>query len=216
MSYSYIKSVFPNFENSNKVYDESLYNNIAILNNNLKLSLPQSENVLDSIQVEHANFKIRGYEEEKEEKIKNKKSIEEMSNMYITEDYSKTPLYKPADQNNLAFFNLPLVYNNKSNEDKKYLKDNKNNNTNDNTNDIKRQENTIEEKFTTSSGDVNIECDGYIKHILDCNKCKNIVTKQFGIDNDKFRNEEMMELASYIVFGLFILLLVDSLKKSRD
>jgi hypothetical protein len=27
MSYSYIKSVFPNFEN-NKVYDESLYSNL--------------------------------------------------------------------------------------------------------------------------------------------------------------------------------------------
>jgi hypothetical protein len=40
MSYSYIKSVFPNFENSNKVYDESLYNNIiqesSVINNEIK------------------------------------------------------------------------------------------------------------------------------------------------------------------------------------
>jgi hypothetical protein len=58
-----------------------------------------------------------------------------------------------------------------------------------------------------------IECEQYVKHILECSKCKGIVMKQLNIDGDKIRNEEMMELFSYIVFGVFILLLIDVLKK---
>ena len=69
------------------------------------------------------------------------------------------------------------------------------------------------EKPTEEESKCNLDCDIYIKHILECSKCKNIVTKQFGIENDKIRNEEILEMISYFIFALFILLLVDSLKK---
>jgi hypothetical protein len=36
--------------------------------------------------------------------------------------------------------------------------------------------------------------------------------KQWNIDNNRIQNEEIMELVTYIVFGIFILLLIDILK----
>jgi hypothetical protein len=56
------------------------------------------------------------------------------------------------------------------------------------------------------------ECDNYIRHVLGCHKCRSIITKQWNIDNDRIRNEEIMELVTYIIFGIFILLLIDILK----
>jgi hypothetical protein len=59
------------------------------------------------------------------------------------------------------------------------------------------------------------DCDTHIKHILNCKQCKMLTIKQLSIESDKYRNEEMMELASYVIFGMFILLLIDSLKKNK-
>lgn len=55
-------------------------------------------------------------------------------------------------------------------------------------------------------------CDFYMKHVLGCHRCKSIIMKQWNIDNERIRNEEIMELVTYIVFGIFILLLIDILK----
>jgi hypothetical protein len=57
------------------------------------------------------------------------------------------------------------------------------------------------------------DCNDHMTHILQCSKCKEILTKQLDRQNDKIRNEEIMELISYIVFGIFILLLIESLRK---
>lgn len=48
----------------------------------------------------------------------------------------------------------------------------------------------------------------YIKHVSNCDVCK----KRLNIELDRVKMDEWMELASYIVFGIFILLLIDSLK----
>lgn len=66
---------------------------------------------------------------------------------------------------------------------------------------------------TFETGDCNFDCKEYLKHITECSACKNMMIKQFNIDNDRIRTEETMELLSFIVFGVFILLLVDSLKR---
>ena len=55
-------------------------------------------------------------------------------------------------------------------------------------------------------------CDFYMKHVLSCHSCRSIIMKQLNMDNDRIRNEEIMELVTYIVFGIFILLLIDILK----
>lgn len=57
------------------------------------------------------------------------------------------------------------------------------------------------------------QCDGNLNHIMNCVRCKNIITKQLNINNDRIRNEELLELVSYIIFSIFILLLVDFIKK---
>jgi hypothetical protein len=57
------------------------------------------------------------------------------------------------------------------------------------------------------------KCDEYCYHALSCPKCSSVLTKQLGIMNDKARIEEMMELGSYIIFGIFMLLLLESIKK---
>lgn len=57
------------------------------------------------------------------------------------------------------------------------------------------------------------DCGSHVQHVLQCSKCRAMVSKQLSIENDKERNEEIMELLSYIMFGIFLLLLIDGLKK---
>jgi hypothetical protein len=66
------------------------------------------------------------------------------------------------------------------------------------------------EKFETGSEQNHIE---YTKHVLECTSCKELLMKQFNIENDRIRNEEIMELISYLIFSLFILLLIDTYAK---
>lgn len=72
---------------------------------------------------------------------------------------------------------------------------------------LKEEVNTIE-KFE----DDEPNCDFYTRHVLGCQRCRSIIMKQLNMDNDRIRNEEIMELVTYIVFGIFILLLIDILK----
>lgn len=57
-----------------------------------------------------------------------------------------------------------------------------------------------------------IEHEIYIKHILECNYCKNIVKKQFHLENEKLFKEEMIELISFIAFGVFLLMFLEKSK----
>lgn len=56
-------------------------------------------------------------------------------------------------------------------------------------------------------------CNNNLNHVMNCNKCRTIIIKQLNINNDRLRNEELMELFSYIIFSIFILLLIDFIKK---
>lgn len=62
------------------------------------------------------------------------------------------------------------------------------------------------EEFQESEPQIHLE---YTKHILSCASCKQVLIKQFNIDNDRIKNEEIMELISFIMFGIFILILLD-------
>lgn len=198
MSYSYIKSVFPNFENSNKVYDEALYNNINTLYTDASLGLPKPENLERS----QPNYKPPMVELE-QVVVKPESKIEGMSNVF--NEYANTSLYKPENQDNLSYYNLPMKpiakQNTKTHIESKGIE--------------KFEEEKPKVQVSETVRCIDADCDQYIKHVLECSKCKAIAIKQLGVDNDRFRNEEMMELASYIIFGLFILLLIDSLKSDR-
>ena len=86
-------------------------------------------------------------------------------------------------QDNLKYYNKPLPSN---------LINNQNHNT-----------------ISSESFSQNLNHELYIKHILECEACKNTLLKQFNIDNDRMRNEEILELVFFIILGIFILLLLE-------
>ncbi|NBU33703.1 hypothetical protein EB118_05315 [bacterium] len=54
----------------------------------------------------------------------------------------------------------------------------------------------------------NTDCGNMCKHVLDCSRCKNVLIKQWDLDKDRLRNEEIMEVITYIIFGLFLVTLI--------
>lgn len=155
MSYSYVKTVFPNFKYSN-VYNTKLYDNLNVTQDIKFEPIETETNQLFS------NFPKLTQEKEQ----------------------SKIETF----QDNQKFFNQPLPINN-----------------------IPVNNNLINrEKFDDTNTYNHTQ---YTKHILECESCKELLIKQFGIENDRIRNEEIMELISYLIFGLFILLLIDTYTK---
>jgi hypothetical protein len=55
--------------------------------------------------------------------------------------------------------------------------------------------------------------DDYQNHVSNCIQCKEKLLKQWNVESDRLRNEEILELVSYVMLGLFILVLLDTLKK---
>lgn len=165
MSYSYVKSVFPDFKYSN-VYDTKLYENLNVSQHDTRIFEP-------------ADLDIN----------KSYSSIEivEPSNQQPKESPKKSKI--ETFQDNQKFFNPPLPLNNIPID-----------------NNIIKKENFDSE--TKSQGHQE-----YTKHILECEPCKELLMKQFGLENERIRNEEIMELISYLIFGLFILLLIDTYAK---
>lgn len=179
MSYSYIKSVFPNFENSNKAYDESLYSTLqSTSKNEITVNLSDFSKTLSQ--------KNNEIELPQEKLIENYRNIEGMTNGEYAEIKPLNPI---GERDNLKYYNKPLIPLTKSKQEKE------------------KKEIDIFEKFTD---DKEVNCDNYVKHVIQCNRCKMIAMKTFGVETDRIRNEEIMELISYILFGLFILMLIDS------
>lgn len=56
-------------------------------------------------------------------------------------------------------------------------------------------------------------CDKFTSHVLECTQCKSFLTKHLNVEQETFRNQENMELISYIVFAIFMLLLMDGLRR---
>lgn len=159
MSYSYVKTVFPNFEYSNvydtKMYDRKMYDGVSKdnSNSNIKVFNPVDMDVSRS----YVNLNV---------------NEETKSNIETFKD-------------NQQYYNLALPVNN-----------------------IPISNNMInKEKF---DGNKDME---YTKHVLECASCKELLMKQFNIETERIRNEEMMELISYLIFGLFMLLLIDMYSK---
>lgn len=159
MSYSYVKTVFPNFKYSN-VYDAKLYDNINA-SSGKKIFEPANNEMYSS----YSDLTL-GY---------NKQEKKQESKMETFQDNQK--FYNPP---------LPESY-------------------------IPRNNNLInKETFNDSKNQQHLE---YTKHVLECASCKELLMKQFNLENERIRNEEIMELVSYLIFGLFILLLIDTYAK---
>jgi hypothetical protein len=190
MSYSYIKSVFPNFENSNKVYDETLYTNI-------------NSSLYNEVNIQQVK-PLENYNKENYNKVNNKKD-----ETFILPSDKLLENLTNVDQYNIAQF-----------QSQNNLKSQNQTPTISQTRFVESPVTSVTPVTPVTQNESNIEnecgdCDTYIKHILDCKQCKMLAIKHLSIESDKYRNEEMMELASYVIFGMFILLLIDSLKKDK-
>jgi hypothetical protein len=191
MSYSYLTSVFPEFQSSDT------FGTI------FQTSIPTEKEQIK---------KSTGFDDNEMTKFAKNLLTENGENVYILpqtsilEEYSEVNFNKDikdkvndikSNKNNLQFYNLPYV---KQIEYKEY-KDSK-------ESPVKKIKSI--EGYTDSNDD---KCDEYMKHVLECSLCKSAITKQLQLDNDRIRNEEIMELISYIAFGIFVLLLIDNIKK---
>jgi hypothetical protein len=241
MSYSYIKSVFPNFENLNKVYDESLYSNLQQASAQLPTQLPTQVPVQAPTQVTQVPVQVPTQVTQVPTQVTQVTQVPTQVTQ-VTQVPTQPPAYnglgdfasslfeKNPIQNNLKYYNKSVDYN-KSVTDQELIKtpvelykyqqiagnsyDPYNYNYNY-TKEFKPQDLTEKnkiEKFEMDNYEDN--CDIYIKHILQCSKCREVVTRQFGIDSDRINNEEIMEVVSYLIFGLFILLLINSIKNKE-
>ena len=173
MSYSYVKTVFPDFKYSN-VYDMKLYENLnESQQSNNRLFEPVDLNNIHTfspvLQQPQQPQQPQQLQQQKEEQKERKQE-------YRMETF----------QNNQKFYNLPLPKTN-----------------------IPDNNNRFREEFDENKNN-HLE---YTKHILECPSCKELLMKQFNIENERIRNEEIMELISYLIFGLFILLMIDTYNK---
>jgi hypothetical protein len=159
MSYSYVKTVFPDFKYSN-VYDTKLYDNLNVSQYDNRLFEP----IETDISRNYADITLAAQEVPKKE-----------SRIETFQDNQR--FYTPP----LPTSNIPV-----------------------NNNRINR------ERFDDEPSQKHLE---YTKHVLECPSCKELLMKQFNLENERIRNEEIMELISYLIFGLFILLLIDTYAK---
>ena len=212
MSYSYITSVFPKFEYSN-VYDANLYNNISGLN-----TKPEND------------VKFDGLNEAKQYKEINKKytenfakpaqldiNLEMYKNIQGNQEVSQGTEF--LSQNNNTYYNKPLPAN---------LINSNNSNTLNSDNVLINKTQLINEfsskQIPTNYKELDLHKESfsqseqnshetYTKHVLECDQCKELLLKQFNIETDRIRNQEILELITFLIFGLFILLLLDGLKQ---
>jgi hypothetical protein len=173
MSYSYIKSVFPNFEDSSKVYDDAIYSNI--------LSAKGEEKTHDT-----SNYSVHSVQQ---------------NDQYYNSD--KETFILPQT-------NLLETFNNNTMNTSNKIEDVNNLQLNSQTIQLSNKNLNPIEKFEGGE-----DCDKYVNHITNCDRCRSIIMKQLNIESDNKRNEELMELISYLIFAIFILLLVNSLKTPR-
>lgn len=198
MSYSYIKSVFPNFENSNKVYDESLYSGIDEKPVSLKNVIEGTftDDVVrrqGNVMVNLTDFSKTLSQKNNDIDLPQEKLIESYRNIEGMTDgeYAEIkPLNSSDTRNNLKYYNKPLSTLTEAGLTVRQ----------------KSKEKDIFENYT----DDKVCNDTYVKHVIECNRCRAMAMKTFGIETDRIRNEEIMEIISYILFGLFILMLIDS------
>jgi len=179
MSYSYVKTVFPNFNYSN-VYDTKLYDDLNKNNAPKQLNIEPHDTLRDIYYIDTQKQK---------------------ENIVLPETTIET------FQNNQKFYNIPLPTENVPLPTKNIslLKENVTLPTK-NINHIEHFEKDLQNSSQSSHND-------YTAHVLDCSSCKELLLKQFNIESDRIRNEEIMELISFIIFGIFILLLLDKSNK---
>jgi len=87
------------------------------------------------------------------------------------------------------------------------------------TNELDQLTQSIDKKYNKEPEVIQIkedeesECLRFLSHISKCEKCRNFIIKKFNIqpENPEQKNrEEMLDIAIYILTGVFVLFLLDS------
>lgn len=194
MSYSYIKTVFPDFnKTSNKIYDDSLYDINIKENKIIENKTQEIPKTINNVQNKEFELPLNNL-------------LESYQNTTLPYTYTSNEIYNSnQNKNNLQFYNLPI--------NKEYLKPESVQSNISSINSINSINSIKPQSDKTNLSGCNTDCDIYMKHMLECSTCKDIFIKQNDLENEKIRNEEILEMISYFIFALFILLLVDALKK---
>jgi hypothetical protein len=193
MSYSYVKTVFPKFQQST-VHDDKLYKD---LNMELTPSDFKPNDLYNISQANHTPIKL---------------DAREANYMPIKLDKSERNI--EHYENGLKAYHQPIVNNNipeyNNIEFLQHAQLAQNTQNTQNTQGTQGIQGAQGAQNTQSNEVISHEI--FIKHVMECNICKDRLLKQFNIQTERIRNEEIMELISYIMVGIFILILLDNLK----
>lgn len=72
----------------------------------------------------------------------------------------------------------------------------------------KPQNSNVIEEYTNNNDNLHMQS---INHVLDCESCKQILLKQFNIETQRRRTQDVLEVFTFAIFCIFILLLLDKL-----
>jgi hypothetical protein len=196
MSYSYLKNVFPNFESSMN-YQNKVYNEININNEKDRQIKPIENTSLNKLNLFTQSLIGAPYVNTQEKTSQAPASQVPASQVpTITSSRVASSQVPTITSSRVASSQVPSYAPLDTYAPSSYI-----------------PSSSLIEKFGEDElPEQQFGCDMYIRHILGCQKCRSIIMKQWNMDNDRIRNEEIMEVVTYIVFGIFVLLLIDLLK----
>jgi hypothetical protein len=227
MNYSYIKTVFPTFENT-IAYDKNTFNK-------LKQPVSSEQTTLDVTGINndvgvHVGVDTKNSGSEKfyitQEKLLDSPNVysvttgvtsdspkENKEHFSDVAEYTKyTKHTVPSKQiDNLHYYNLPI-----NNE---YIYSSKKINSltfNENASDKSESPVVLQQQPVSSQPQQQLmdgNCTQRYNHVMECNHCKEMLYKTLNLNNKNSYTEEIFELISYCVFAIFILFLLDKIAK---
>lgn len=243
MNYSYIKTVFPTFENT-IAYDKNTFNklkqpvssehnthtlNVTGINNGTGVPLKNESEKFYATQEKLLESPI----EYSTNGITSKEHFGDVKNNIMNNDVAEyTKHTVPSKQiDNLHYYNLPI--------NKEYLYPNYSSQKLNPTPSPTKYSNSYIETFSDNASDksenpvvlqpqyqqpsqvlpsppqlADGNCTQRYNHVMECNHCKEMLYKTLNLNNNKNSyTEEIFELISYCVFAIFILFLLDKIAK---
>jgi hypothetical protein len=153
MSYSYIKSVFPNFEKNTGALS-TIYDTQITLGSN-----PQSNQTVSPYETQSIPIENFGQTNSKDN-----------LSFYVP----PVPKIHFSDHPQVETFNTTVVK-----ESKQHTKP--------------------------------TECDDYLRNVIKCKQCMQTLRKQLGVSSVDY--EEIFEVLSFVLFGVFLYMILDKLKR---
>jgi hypothetical protein len=167
MSYSYVKTVFPNFEYSN-VYNDKLYSDM----NGTPKAVPTT--MTPTLPVPVGTDDNVSY-------LRNEPLIIRPGNQIkLIETTSYKEPFINKDKDNLHFYNQKI--------------------------ETFRNDTERSDERTERSDERRDDHDEHMNHLSKCEFCKSLIKRQYSSD-------QTMELISHVALGIFILVLLDTIKK---